>query len=421
MNKAGGTMNNDGCVLISGAGIGGLALAYWLRHHGFTPTVVDRATGLRSGGQAVDIRGKARDVVDRMGILPQIRSHHTGTRGIVLLDDQGQRLTEMDNEVFGDSGGIVADLEILRDDLVRLLHHAAGGDVDYRFDDTVTAMSQTDHGVTVEFDRSRTEAFDVVVGADGIHSNVRNLGFGSGSRFVRDLGYDVAFYRARAPMDLKGWELMYNLPAANGVGGRAAVLYPVGEDGDLRVMLIVVAPPSDLHRRELADQKDVLQQAFAGAGELLPGLLEQLTETDDLYVSRPGAVQVDRWSRGRTVLLGDSAFGGSIGMGTSMALVGAYVLAGELATAAGDHHRAFDAYEDTMRAYVRAGQQRPPGGARMMAPRSRAGIWLRAQSMRLMTTVPGGHKLMGDLAGTANRVEIKSYPRHRAEKPESSR
>lgn len=408
-------------VLISGAGVGGLALASWLRHHGFSPTVVERAAGLRSGGQAVDIRGKAREVVERMGILPQVRAHHTGTRGIALLDDRGRRLAEMDDEVFGDSGGIVADLEILRDDLVQLLRRAAGDDVDYRFGDTITAMSPTDHGVTVEFDRSRTESFDVVVGADGIHSNVRTLGFGSGSRFVRDLGYDVAFYRARSSMDLEGWELMYNLPAANGVGGRAAVLYPVGEDGDLRVMLIVVTPPSDLRRRELADQKDALQQAFAGSGKLLAGILEQLAETDELYVSRPGAVQVDRWSRGRVVLLGDAAFGGSIGMGTSMALVGAYVLAGELATAAGDHRLAFDAYEDVMRDYVRAGQKRPPGGARSMAPRSRAGIWLRASSMRLMTAVPGGHKLMGDLAGTANRVEIRRYPRGVAERSRFSR
>jgi 2-polyprenyl-6-methoxyphenol hydroxylase-like FAD-dependent oxidoreductase len=180
-----------------------------------------------------------------------------------------------------------------------------------------------------------------VVGADGLHSGVRALTFGEESRFVRDLGYYSSYFPARTRLRLDGWELMYNAPADNGVGGRVAILYPVGNSGEIRALLAFRSAPLPYDRNDVAAQKTLLTRVFSGAGWEVPRLLEQLRETDDLYLDRVGEVRIDHWSSGRAVLLGDAAFGGSLGMGTSMALVGAYVLAGELVAASGDPRVAY--------------------------------------------------------------------------------
>ncbi|MGC9665532.1 FAD-dependent monooxygenase [Planosporangium sp. 12N6] len=399
---------SNGTVLISGAGIAGLALAHWLRRHGFTPTVVERAPALRSGGQAVDIRGAARDVVTRMGLMDSIRAHHTGTHGIAYLDGHGRRVATLGGDLFGDSGGIVAEIEILRGDLVRILYEAAG-DVEYLFGDVITGLTEDGDGVTATFRDAPARSFDLVVGADGLRSGVRALAFGPEPAYVRDLGYYNAFFAARTRLRLDGWELLYNLPAGNGVGGRAVLLYPIGDGGEVRVLLAFSAPELSLDRADVDGQKDLLARAYADAGWELPGLLEQLRHTDDLYVDRAGEVRVDRWSQGRAVLLGDAAFGGSLGMGTSMALVGAYVLAGELAAAGGDHARAFAAYESGLRGYVGANQKRPPGGINGLAPRTRRGIWVRNQFTRLLPHLPGKGALMGGIQKSANAVTLADY------------
>jgi 2-polyprenyl-6-methoxyphenol hydroxylase-like FAD-dependent oxidoreductase len=238
---------------------------------------------------------------------------------------------------------------------------------------------------------------------------VRALVFGDESRFVRDGGYYSAYFPARTRLELDGWELMHNLPADNGVGGRVAMLYPIGDSGEVRAMLAFVSPELSYDRREIGAQKELLARVFAGAGWELPGLIEQMWQTDELYFARVGEVRIDRWSTGRNVLLGDAAFGGSIGMGTSMALVGAYVLAGELAAAGGDHRVAFPSYENEMREYVSRNQKRPPGGANGFAPRTRQGIWLRMQFMRLLSHLPGKGLMLGGIQKAANSITLKDY------------
>jgi 2-polyprenyl-6-methoxyphenol hydroxylase-like FAD-dependent oxidoreductase len=381
-------------VLVSGAGIAGLALAHWLRRHGIACTIVERAPAPRTGGQAIDIRGAARDVVEWMGIMDEVRAHHTGAHGLAYLDGRGRRVAEMGGDGFGDSGGVIAEIEILRGDLLRILGTAAGTDVVH--DDMITGLSESSAGIRADFRRGRSRTFDAVVGADGLRSGVRAHAFGPESAHVRDLGTYTSYFPARTSLDLDGWELMYNLP-----GGRVCLLYPVGRDGAVRVLLAFRSPV-----RDVGDPAAVLREVFADAGWELPRLLPQIST--DLYFARDGFVHVDGWSRGRAVLLGDAAFGGSVGMGTSMALVGAYVLAGELATG-DDPTTAFRRYEDVMRDYVAVNQKRDPHIDKGFAPMTRRGIWLRNQAIRLMTKLPGKGALTGDLQKTANAVTLPDY------------
>ncbi|MET9181975.1 FAD-dependent monooxygenase [Kitasatospora aureofaciens] len=173
-------------ILICGAGIAGPALAHWLRRHGFRPTVVERAPGPRPGGQAVDLRGAGRTVIERMGLMERARALCVEQRGVALVDRRGRHTARMPVELFGGEG-IVSEIEILRGDLADLLREASEG-VEYLYDDTVTALTEDAGGVTVRFENAPQRRFHLVVGADGLHSAVRRLAFGPEQDHYRPLG-----------------------------------------------------------------------------------------------------------------------------------------------------------------------------------------------------------------------------------------
>lgn len=388
-------------ILISGAGIAGLALAYWLRKHGFDVTVVERASAQRVGGQAVDIRGAARVVLDRMGVLDEVRARHTGTRGIAYLDRSGRVRARLDNTMFGDSGGVIAELEILRDDLVRILIDAAGPHVEYLYGDTITRLDENADSVTVSFEDGSQREFDVVVGADGVHSNTRRLVFGDRSHFVQDLGYYSAYFTAYAEQDQNGWEYAYSMP-----GRRLAMTYPVGDVGELRAMLSFASVDRGVDRGDTKAQKKLLREVYSDGGWELPTLLEQLHRAEYLYFARVGGVRVSEWSRGRVVLMGDAISGGSLGMGTSMALVQAYVLAGELARS--DHEIAFAAYRGTLDRYVSLNQKRPLGSNAGFLPRTATGIAARNLLLRSLPHIPGSGRILGGTQ-SSSALELEAF------------
>ncbi|MFC8801054.1 FAD-dependent monooxygenase [Promicromonospora sp. NPDC057138] len=400
-------------VLVSGASIAGPALAFWLRRYGFDVTVVERSPGPRPGGQGIDVRGAARTVLDRMGITDQVRAAHTGVRGIAYLDSAGRRTVEMPTEMFGHSGGVIADIEILRGDLMRIIMDAADG-VEYVFDDSITALDEQPDGVTVTFERSAPRRFDAVVGADGVFSTTRRLAFDGAWRAV-DSGYHRAVFTADAvepgqggdAFGLDGWELLYSMPKGNGVGGRNVLLYPA--HGGTRGMVHFAGDPVTYDRRDIAGQKRIVADVLAGEGWEVPRLLDAMWRSDDFYFDRHVKIEMPSWHRGRVALLGDACTAGSVGMGTSLALVGAYVLAGELARAGGDTEPAFAAYEARMRPYAQANMQQLPGGARGFLPPSRFEITARTAMMRVLLKTPIARLMLGGIDKAVDSIALPDY------------
>ncbi len=408
---------NNRSVLISGAGIAGSALAHWLHRFGFRPTVVERADALRTGGHAVDIRGTARRVAELTGIVPQVRRAHTGARGMAFVDRRGRPVAKMGTDVYGDSGGPIAEMAILRSDLARILHNATGDRVEYVFGDSITRVDQGGDGVVVEFEKGGTRRFDLLVGADGMHSNVRRLVFGPHRDHVRDLGCYVALYTMPAELDLDGWQLMYTMPGGDGRPGRTAALSPVREPGMVRAGFFLRSEPLPLDRRDTEGQKRTVLRAFEGEGWEVPRMLSGLGDTEDFYFDRVGQVEVGTWARNRTVLLGDAGYCASpmSGIGTSLALVGAYVLAGELAAADGAYGPAYAVYEHRMRGFVdRAHEFARGAGDGGLMPASPARLWMRNQSVRVLPYLPGN--LVGrGMDRVAHTVRLPDYaaPLHR--------
>ncbi|MEU8383610.1 FAD-dependent monooxygenase [Streptosporangium sp. NPDC048865] len=322
-------------VLISGASIAGPALAYWLSRSGHAVTVVERAPALRPGGQAVDFKGEThRAALERMGILSEVRRRQTGGTDQTIVDADGRRLAVMPGEFTG------GDIEILRGDLAALLYERTEEDCEYVFDDSVTSLTDTAGGVRVTFERGAPRTFDLVVGADGIHSNVRRLAFGPESDHVRFLGH----YYALADLGTASGNVMYNEPGRMvALGGPKSPAF-----------LVFASERLDYDRYDVERHKRILADAYRGMGWRVPELVARLPEARDLHFDSISRVETDRYARGRVVLLGDAAHGNTLGgFGTGLAVVGAYVLAGELAAAGGDHRTAFRRYEEILRGYAR--------------------------------------------------------------------
>ncbi|HTN91219.1 MAG TPA: FAD-dependent monooxygenase [Sorangium sp.] len=393
-------------ILISGASIAGPALAYWLRRHGFNPTLVERAPALRDGGYAVDVRGPALEVLARMGLGEAARRASTDTLGTSFVDERGGRVADLERGF-----GVLdpADIEIMRGDLAHLLHDATRRDAEYIFGDSITAIAQRGDGVEVTFERSAPRVFDLVVGADGLHSNVRRLVFGEESRFVRHLGSHLAIFTAPNHLGLDRWQLMLNLP------GRVVSLKSARGNAELKVSLFFASAPLRYDHRDAAQQRRLVAEAFAGAGWEMPRVLEAMRDAPDFYFDATSQIRMDRWWSGRVALVGDAAYSASplTGQGTSLALVGAYVLAGELAAAGGDHRAAFARYQDEMRGYVDRSQESALAIAKGFAPETRWEVWSRNTNLRMLRYLPWKDFVFSlmtrDIRRAASAITLKSY------------
>jgi 2-polyprenyl-6-methoxyphenol hydroxylase-like FAD-dependent oxidoreductase len=391
-------------VLISGASIAGPALAFWLKRYGFSPTIVEKAPALREGGQAIDVLGTATEVVRRMGLLDRVHEMSTGKRGTSYVDAAGKARASISSETFNGVGAN-GDTEIQRGDLARLLYEATRDDVEYLFGDSITALVQDDNGVLVSFEHAAPRMFDLVIGADGAHSHTRTLAFGPEADFARHMGYYISIYTIPNFLELDRWELDYNTP------GAIAGAYSARENTEAKAIFAWASDPIDYDYRDAAQQKKIVADTFAGQGWQVPELLAHLDDAPDFYFDAMIQIHMDTWHTGRIALVGDAGYCASplSGQGADLSLVGAYTLAGELATAAGDHTVAFPVYEQRMRPMVEACQKFAEGTGAWYAPASKAMIGFRNLNVRLLPYLPWRGLIGGAPQKVARTIAAENY------------
>ena len=386
-------------ILISGASVAGPALAFWLHRYGFQPTIVERAPSVRPGGYAIDFRGASLRVLERMGLLSEVQRKQTRIGAISIMDRKNRKVASMPD------GFTSGELEILRGDLAAIFSEATRATTEYIFDDSIVAAQQSAGGVDVSFQRGGRRRFDLVVGADGLHSKVRSVVFGDESNFVRYLGYYVSIFTIPNYLNLDHAGLYYGSP------GKKVGIFSGGGPEEAKASFFFATEPLDYARRDTEQQKKILLAHFQEEEWEIPRLLECMESATDFYFDSVSQVKMDRWSAGRCTLVGDAAYCASplSGMGTGMAVVGAYVLAGELAEANGNFEIAFENYESRMRGFAEKCQGIADGGTDWFVPRTRFRLWLSNQMWKILPYTPWKNMMIEVPLKIGNSIELKDY------------
>jgi 2-polyprenyl-6-methoxyphenol hydroxylase-like FAD-dependent oxidoreductase len=372
-------------VLISGASVAGPVLAYWLHRLGFTPTVVERTPEVRmgGGGHAVDLFGPAVDLMDWMGVLPQVQDCRTRNE-VISFARAGRRPVDVPADITAE-GVAEQHIEIMRGDLTRIVYELTRDDIEYIFDDSVATLHDTGSEVEVTFEHGEPQTYALVIGADGLHSTTRRLIFGPEQDFLRFLGGYLAVFTVPNYLQLQNRMVGFSSP------GRTAAMYPVHDTSQARVVLLWRTPVlHDYDRHDLDAERRLVHALYGDLGWELPRLLAELDSADDLYLDSISQIVMDGWTRGRVALVGDAGYcpGAAVGGGTSLALIGAYVLASELAVAGPDHVRGFAAYERALSPVVSHSRSIGPTVLNLIIPKSQLQIWATAQFMRLIPHLP---------------------------------
>ncbi len=386
------------CVLISGASIAGPALVFWLRRYGFDVTVVERAPALRPGGYAVDFRGTAMRVLERMGLMDAVKEHETRSGSITMVDKNNRLQARLPD------GFTSGELEILRGDLSKVLYDATRHDGEYVFDDSIREICENGNGVEVSFVSGTTRRFDYVVGADGLHSNVRAVAFGKESELTHPMGYYLAIYTVPDFLKL-GDAGRYYVELGRRVG-----CFGTSRDGRAKASFYFASKGLDYDRRDVAAQKRLLREAFAGMKWEAQHMLDMMDDAPDFYFDSLSQVRMKSWSKGRVVLLGDAAACPTpmSGMGTSIAMVGAYVLAGEMYANGDAHAAAFAQYEAAMRPFVTEAQKMAQGVS-WFIPQTRMKLWLSKKMWSLMPRSTMRKLMVEQPNKIASMVQLKDY------------
>lgn len=362
-------------ILIVGAGIAGPTLAYWLQKSGHEVTIVEHAQELRGGGYLIDFWGAGFDVAEKMGIVPELRR-----RGYVLTEARGvnrngRTVASFKPEVIMKS--VERYLSLARSDLSSVIHDAIDGSVDLILGDSVSALDDDGNRVRVTFDSGGTRDFDLVFGADGLHSRVRRLTFGPEEQFESYLGMVVAAFESqRYPERNDLVAMMYADVGFQAIrlslrNDTTLFLFSLRHDGDV---------PADRPAQE-----SLLRAKLGDKGWEVPTMLDLMTQAKDLYFDSVSQIRMPSWTTGRVALVGDAAACPSFlaGQGSALAMVEAYTLAAELART-DDHRVAFARYEDRLAPLLSSKQDAAQGLGLAFAPKNRFQLVVRNMVMRMM-------------------------------------
>ena len=326
----------DKRILISGAGIAGFTLGYWLKQQGFSPTIIERCPYEREGGYKVDVRGTALEVARRMGIYQELLEANVNLERSKFVSSN-HKVFEFDGDILGLCSE--GEIEVNRWDLVQILSKKIDK-VEIIYGDSITKIDEK----MVYFEKMEPREFDIVIGADGQHSNVRRLAFGEDSKFLRRYGVQFCVFPIPNIFELERCEIVYFNK------GKLASAYAIGNHS-----YACLAFKSEDETLPFDNLKTVFEEQFQGLDWKIPQLISLMQESNDCYFNSIAQVKMPCWSKGRVALIGDAAHSVQ-GMGTSLAMVGAYILAREIEKSNGDHAVAFDEYEKTMKKYVEAAQ-----------------------------------------------------------------
>lgn len=367
-------------IAINGCGIAGPALAYWLLKAGHEPVLVERAPRLRSGGYVIDFWGLGYDLADRMGLIPRLRELGYQVEDVRFVDAAGRRSSGFSTDVLRRiTGNRFTSLS--RSDLAATLYSTIERKVETVFGDSIASIDDLGNGLRVSFDHAEPRAFDLVVGADGLHSRVRRIMFGSGRRFEVPLGLHVAAFEAEGyrPRDERAY-VSHTRP------GRQISRFALRDDRTLFLFVFrdELLGQASFHTEE--ECKAALRTVFGSDRWETPAILAEMEGAREIYFDRVSQVRMASWTRGRAALIGDAAASVSFlaGEGAGLAIASAYVLAGELDRSRGEHVAAFVAYQDRMMPLLRRKQQMAERFASAFAPRSAAGIAMRDLAAKLL-------------------------------------
>ncbi|RBL92744.1 FAD-dependent monooxygenase [Chitinophaga flava] len=385
-------------VLISGASIAGPALAYWLTKYGYDVTIVERSPTIRPGGHAVDFRGAVMPILKEMGIWEELLKYETRSGKITLVDKNNKKVAR-----FPD-GFTSGELEIMRGDLVKIMYETTRHQVNYIFNDTITALIQDEEGVNVTFKNSKPARYDFVFGADGLHSQVRSIAFGEENSFSSHMGVYIAIFTIPNFMNL-GMDGLYY-----GTLGKRVGVFGSKQGTEAKASFYFCADRFHYDYRDIDQQKQIIRKNFSGEEWQVPRLLELMDTSSDFYFDSISQIKMDNWSRGRVALIGDAAHCASpmSGMGTSMAFIGAYILAGELRANNGNYQQAFANYETAMQGFVKRCQELAEG-LDWFVPKTKFKHWMSQQFWKILPYTPWKNMMIEMPSKIANSISLKTY------------
>jgi len=384
-------------ILISGASIAGPVLGWWLSQYGWQVTIVEQAPSIRAGGYAIDFRGTVLKVLEKMNLLDDIKKHETRTGKVTLVNKHNKKIAS-----FPD-GFTSGELEIMRGDLVNILYDKTKDNVHYIFNDSIATLNDDKDGVQVTFKHHAPAYYDLVVGADGLHSKVRSVAFGHERKFSSFLGIYIAIFTVPNFANVGMDGVYYSEP------GKRIGIFGAKDGKEAKASFYFTSSPFYYDRKDIGKQKAIIRQVFENTPWHVPQLLDYMDQSDDFYFDAVSQIKMDHWSKGRIALIGDAAHCPSpmSGMGTSAAVMGAYILAGELMQH--DYETAFSHYETEMRAFVNQCQGMADG-VDWFVPRTPFKHWMSQQMWKILPYTPWKNMMIEMPTRVANSIEMKEYP-----------